>query len=274
MKTEDHRASAGFHPVGQRDGEELVEVFELVVDGDPQGLKDTCGWVNFMTAFPRMRQSVGNDGDQIADRPLRQFVSPRDDGPGDGPAGALFSGPLKEVGQLVFVERCQEIGSGWACRRVETHVERSIASEAALDAETARRVGQLVGRKPQIKQHAVDAADSERVEDLRQLCITGLFQSRARVGEDVGGPRKHRRIAIQSDQFSVVSELFEDEFAMTAAADRAIHHHQSRAEIQVLQNFPDQNGSVYGRARITAGRRRIGHCLEEQLFGEGTNRRA
>jgi hypothetical protein len=59
--------------------------------------------------------------------------------------------------------------------------------------------------------------------------------------------------------------LFEDQFAMTAAADRAVDHNESRPEVQELQNFPDEDRTMYGRARI-AGRRRIGHCFWRKMF--------
>jgi hypothetical protein len=46
---------------------------------------------------------------------------------------------------------------------------------------------------------------------------------------------------------------------MTAAADCTVDHHQPGFQIQELQNFPDENGTMDGRAGIVAGRRRIGH---------------
>jgi hypothetical protein len=52
---------------------------------------------------------------------------------------------------------------------------------------------------------------------------------------------------------------------MTAAADRAIDYNESRPDVEELQNFPDEDGTVYGRARI-AGRRRIGHCVWRKMF--------
>jgi hypothetical protein len=92
-----------------------------------------------------------------------------------------------------------------------------------------------------------------------------VSQNRARIGNRVRRPGEHRRIAIQADQFSVGSDLFEDQFAMTAAADRAIDYNESRPNVEELQNFPDEDGTVYGRARI-AGRRRIGHCVWRKKF--------
>ena len=43
-------------------------------------------------------------------------------------------------------------------------------------------------------------------------------------------------------------ELFEDDLAMTAAADRAVDYHESRLQVQKLQNFPDEHRTVHGRA--------------------------
>jgi len=46
MEADDDRAAAGRKPVRQRRGEEVLEVFEFVVNGDSQGLKDARGRVN------------------------------------------------------------------------------------------------------------------------------------------------------------------------------------------------------------------------------------
>jgi hypothetical protein len=51
METDDHRASAGLQPVGQRAGQKPLKVLELLVDRNSQGLKDTRGRVNFVTSL-------------------------------------------------------------------------------------------------------------------------------------------------------------------------------------------------------------------------------
>jgi hypothetical protein len=170
MKTDDHRASADLQPVGQRDREELLEVLELVVDGNSQGLKDTRGRVNLVMSLWAARKALGDRGDEIGGRPLREFGPPRDDCPGNCSARAFFSESLKKVGQFSLAERRQKIGRGLSCRGVKPHVEEPAALAATLsstlDAETPRRVGQLIGGKSQVEQHAVDPTDSERLEDL------------------------------------------------------------------------------------------------------------
>jgi hypothetical protein len=128
-----------------------------------------------------------------------------------------------------------------------------------LEAESAFRVGQLVGRKPQVEQDSIGATDSKLVEDFRQLGITGLLQDAARIGQHLACPRKHQWIAIKTDQFSVGTELFEDETAMTTGSDRAVDHDQPRRKAEELNDFPYEDGSVDGRAPVWRGPRQIRH---------------
>ncbi len=163
MKTDDHRASAGLQPVEQRDGQELLEVLELVVDGNSQGLKDTRGRVDLVASHCAARQALSNGGDEIGGRPLRKFELPRHDCPGNRSARAFFPKSLKEVGQFSRAERRQKIGRTRSRGGIKSHVERpaALTFNPTLDSETPRRVGQLIGGKSQVKQHAVDPADSK-----------------------------------------------------------------------------------------------------------------
>jgi hypothetical protein len=207
METEDYRASAGRHPLGERPGQKLLEVFEFVIDGNPQGLKDPRGGMDFVTSLRPAGQGLRDGCDEIRGRPMSDLGPPGDDRTGDRAAGALFSELLKQLGQLGFAQGCKEFRGGRSRGGVKTHVERPAARHSALNAEPAQGVGQLVGRQAQVEQNAVDGADSKRVEDLRQLGITGVFQSCAGFVEDLRGPREHFRIAVQTDQFSVGSKL-------------------------------------------------------------------
>ncbi len=128
-----------------------------------------------------------------------------------------------------------------------------------MEAESAFQVGQLVGRKSQVEQNSIDAVDSKLVEDFRQLGIIGLLQDAARIGQDRGCPREHQRIAIKTDQFSVGTELFEDETAMTAGSERSVDHDQPRRKVEELNDFPHEDGTVDGRAPVWRGPRRIRH---------------
>jgi hypothetical protein len=236
-------------------------MFEFAIDGNPQGLEDAGRRMNVVVPLGSAGRRLLDGCDQVGNGPVSDVAAPGDNRPGDRTARRFFAVTLKEVGQLAFVERGEEIRSARSGSGIESHVEGRPGRAAALNAEAADWVGQLVGRQSEVEQHAIDAADSERIEDLGQIGIAGLLQRGAGVGEHVSGPREHRRIAIEADQFSVGSELFEDQPAVSAAADRAVNHEEPRGEIQKLEDLTDEDRTVDRRAGIAAGRRRIGHWL-------------
>jgi hypothetical protein len=104
METNDHCAAAGLYPLGQRSGQKLLEVFEFVIDGNPQGLKDPRGRVNFVTSFRPARHRLGDGGDELGGRPVGNVRPTGDDGPSDRAAGAFFAELLKQIGQLGFAQ--------------------------------------------------------------------------------------------------------------------------------------------------------------------------
>jgi len=109
MKTNDHRAAAGLYSLAQRCGQKLLEVFEFVIDGNPQGLKDPRGRVNFVTFFRPAWNRLGDGGDEIGGRPVSNLRPTGDDGTSDRPAGALFAELLKQLGQLGFAQRRKQL---------------------------------------------------------------------------------------------------------------------------------------------------------------------
>jgi hypothetical protein len=70
MKTDDYRAAARLNPVGKRRGEKLFEVLQLVVDGNSQGLKNTCGRMDVVASFRPAWQRVGDGREEIGRRPF------------------------------------------------------------------------------------------------------------------------------------------------------------------------------------------------------------
>jgi hypothetical protein len=230
-------------------------VIEFVVDGDPQSLKHAGCRVALAPPAGAVRKS-GRDGvDQVGASPQWATATTIDNRVRDRSGRGFFTVERKKFGQLRFSNRGEKLGCRLALRGIETHVQR----RGPLEAESAFRVGQLVGRKSQVEQNSIDAVDSKFVEDFRQLGITGLLQDAARIGQNRACPPKHQRIAIESDQFSVGTELFEDETAMTAGSDRAVDHDQPRRELEELNDFPHEDGTVDGRAPVWRGPRRIRH---------------
>jgi hypothetical protein len=255
MKRDEDGPPAGGQSLGKGNGKGSLEVIEFVIDGDPQGLKHASCRMGLGPLVLAVRKAGCDGVDQIGARPQRAVSAAFDNRVGNRSGRGFFTVAGQKVGQLRFSDRGEKIGRRLTLRRIETHVQR----RGPLKAESALRVGQLVGRKPQVEQNSIDAADSKLVEDFRQLGITRLLQDAARSGQHRGCPREHQRIAIETNQFSVGTELFEDETAMTAGSDRSVDHDQPRRKVEELNDFPYEDGSVDGRATVWRGPRRIRH---------------
>jgi hypothetical protein len=255
MKRKDHRPPTGGQSLRKGNGKGGLEVIELVIDGNSQGLKDAGCRMGLRSPACGGRQAESDGFNQIGTRPQRVASAAFDDGFCDRSAGGLFAVAEQEVRQVIFVDRGEQVGGRFSLRRVETHVERT----GRLEAESPFTIGQLIGSKSQIEQDPIDAVDAKLVEDFGQLGITGLLQDNARIGQRGGRPCEHLRIAIQTDQFSVGTELFEDEATVTAGSDGAVNHDQPRRQVEELNDFPHKDGTVDGRAPIGCGPRRFRH---------------
>ena len=125
-----------------------VQLVELFVDGDPDGLEDPAGRVAARTAGGR-GNGLADDVRQLArggDRPCG------DDGPGDAPGEPGLPVVGEELDERVLVGGVDHVGSGAPDRRVHAHVEGGVPAvgEAPLghvelgraDAEVEERPGE------------------------------------------------------------------------------------------------------------------------------------
>lgn len=255
MEGDDDCPPVGVQSLGKDGGEKGLELFKLAIDGNSQRLKNAGGWMRFGPPSAARVKGLIDRFDQVG-RCLNGLIgAAKHNGAGDRSTGRLFAILEEQVGELVFVERRDEIGRRRSHGSVKSHVERTIA----LEAESAAVVGQLIRRKPKVEQNAVDPLNAELIQDFRQLGIAGLFQNAARIVQDFGRLSEHHRVAIEADQLSGGTEVFEENAAMTAGSDSAIHHDQSRRNLEELNDFPYQDGTVNGRATVSRGSRRIRH---------------
>ena len=224
MKADDDGPSVRIEPLGNRRCKGGLELLELLIDGDAEGLKDTCCGMGVVAVTSAGSQGTGDGFDQLAGRFHWVDRTPADNCAGDGPACRFFSITKKDVREVLFAKLGQQTRGRFALRRVETHVERT----RGLKAETAGMIGQLVGRKPQIEQDSIDSLDSELVQDFGQLDIAGLLQNAARIGQARSRPREHQGIAIKSDDLSGRTEVFEQKAAVAAGADRSVDDDKPR----------------------------------------------
>jgi hypothetical protein len=254
MECDDDCPPLGVQSVGKDCAEKGLEVFQLAVDGDSQGLEypggrmslgpPAIGIEDFVDGFDK----VGRSANGLASAANRDRVSNRS-------AGRLFAEPKEEIRQFALVGGRKELGRRRPLRGIKSHVERT----GSLKAEAACGIGQLIRRKPEIEQDSVDPFDAELFQDFRQLGIAGLIQHAARVVQDLGRLSEHHWVAIESDQFSGGTEVFEENAAVTAGSDRAVHHDQSRRNLEELNDFPHKDGTVNRRAPVSRGSHRIRH---------------
>jgi hypothetical protein len=159
METDDGRPAAYGKNLGKC-FQSSVEVVELVVYHDPQGLEDTGRRV-----YRPVPVATGNAlADQLGKLScgLDPCEAPGlDNSAGNPAAEPLFPVVKKHLGKLLLRESVQELGGGWTGGWsllelwVKPHVQRSLRSEA----EPAVRPGKLVRGNPQIKDYALNRSD-------------------------------------------------------------------------------------------------------------------
>jgi hypothetical protein len=256
MERDDRGAPAGLQSVGKRRGECLAEMVELLVDGNPQRLEDSRGGMGLESMPSAAGQRIGNRIDEIRGR-LHGFLSAmRDDCPCDGAAVTFFPEPEEKGRQLGFVESRQQRACGNALRPIEAHVERPVA----LKAEAPTVVGKLVGRQSQIEKHAIDFLDPQLVQDFGQLSIAGMLERTPRVREVIRRPLEHHGIAVKTDQFAGWPHPVEEDTAVSPRADSAIDDDGIGPEVEELDDFLDENGTMHGRAAAFRAPHRLRHC--------------
>jgi hypothetical protein len=255
MEGDDDRSAALAKTARQHGRKEVVEVFELVVGGDSQGLKHARGGMGLRPATRVNR--FADRLDQVGGSPNGTRCAPGDDCSGDVAAESFLAVFEEDVSQLGLIEGREELGRRNSTARVKAHVERA----AGLEAEAAAGVGQLIGRKAQVEQDAVDLVDVQFVEDGRHLDITGVPQDAAGIGQGLGSPGDHHGIAIETDEFVVSTEMGKDDATVAAGADRAIDDDKPRTRIKELNDFPYEDGLVNGRALAFRGPRWIRHGM-------------
>ena len=99
----------GLRRAGHFDQEELVEQFELAVDGDPQGLEGPGGRVD---RPPLAGHPLADDLGEPGGGDDRLDPSGLDDPPGDPPAVPFLPVFEDQVGQLLLVEIVDQVGGG------------------------------------------------------------------------------------------------------------------------------------------------------------------
>lgn len=239
MKSDDHGPSATVKSTGQDVVQKCFEVRELLIHGNPQGLKDARGRMRFSWPGPddllhELLEFVGASQGSAALPASHDFLD-------NSPRLGFFSIVAKDSFQFVRIRCREEFSDRVAGGSVKTHVERP----GRLEAEAAFRIGQLIRRKPQIQQNSINCRELQFIEDSIQLGITGLPQHNARTGYDLSCPGEHVRIAVESNEPTGGIHLFQNLLTVSAGTDGAINDRQPCRQLQLLQDFMNHDGQVH-----------------------------
>jgi hypothetical protein len=112
-----------------------LELFELVIDGNPQRLKDARRRMPRSLATCVARRSFASTATAGAGHGLGEIAGGANRPPGtkgddvarETPALRLFAKALEDPGQFLFVEAGHKFTGGFSLRRVEPQIERAFA---------------------------------------------------------------------------------------------------------------------------------------------------
>lgn len=234
MKRDDHDDSRRMQALVQQPPQGLLKLFELSIDGDAQRLKDASGRVP--RGIVRAAGSAGccNGVGQVARRANRAARAPFDEFAGHLAAVRFFGVLDKEFFKTGFIEPFEQRPGRLTLCRIETQIERTFAAKA----EASISICELVRRQPEVEQNAIDGRYSDLLKDIGELGITGVNKPAVRGDEVSSRMGQHHRVAVQADQCSARTDLFQDFAAVASGANRPIDDDEIGPEFEVLQGFP------------------------------------
>ena len=193
----DHRAHAPDRQVRQGDRQRGLELAQLVVHLDPQGLEDPAGRV----ALPagRRRHRRRHDFGQLPRR--GQWPGPHD-GPGDAPGQPALSVLTEQRRQVLDREGVHQVGGRGPGGRVHPHVERPVLAER----EPPLGPVELGGADAQVEEHARQGPEPGTGETPTPTRRTGPRSSVTRspkADNRCPGRLERRRVAVQPDDAQV-----------------------------------------------------------------------
>lgn len=164
METDDGGDTAGLETLVEHAPQRGFELFEFVIDGDAQCLKDlSCRMTASRIAPASIRRAVADRVGQIECGPNRVCGTPFDDISSDAATVSFLAEAFQKFAEFAFVEPGDKISRGLSLRRVEPQVKRPIRRKA----ESSGTIGELIGRQTQIEQDAIDGHDLQTGEHLR-----------------------------------------------------------------------------------------------------------
>jgi hypothetical protein len=105
-------------------------------------------------------------------------------------------------------------------------------------------VGELVARKANIQEHAVDPFEPDGIEYLGQIAEVGLREADGLAGEFAGGPFDRGRIAVNADHEPVGADRLGEQPHVAAAPERAVDHPHPGPDVEQGEHLGGEDGLV------------------------------
>ena len=106
------------------------------------------------------------------------------------------------------------------------------------------------------------------MEYLGQIGVAGLDQYDVLLGELLTREGEHHRVTVETDELAIRGNLRGEPGTMPASPDRAIDDGQARSEIEMIEDFVEENGEVDGDCHRRAPGVSRGVTAERIVFGK------
>ncbi len=236
MEADDDGPTAWFEQVGQP-GQQGIQSPQLIVDSDPQGLKDPGGRVD---RSPLAGNAPADDLGELAGR-FDRLGPPGFDNPSGDPATVPFFPKLiKEVRQFLFRPGPNNLGRREFLFRVESHVQGAFPGEA----KAAIRPGQLIRREPEVQQEPVHRFQPQAFENLQGLVVRGMNQGD---GQSFGrgfGQGEHLGVAIEPDHPACRTQLPGQCRRMSSRPHGSINENLPLRRLEPVHHLIQQDGPM------------------------------
>ena len=112
------------------------------------------------------------------------------------------------------------------------------------------RPGKLIGREPQVQEHALDRGDAQLVQHLAHRAIRRVNQRHGQAGGGLFGQGQHGRVAVQSNDPAGRPDGFCQGRGMAPCPHGAIHQDGPFDGPQPCRHLIEQNGAMHDSTRF------------------------
>lgn len=208
-------------------------MFEFSIHCNPQRLKHASRGLLASVLLKSSRYGSLNGIREITSRRQRLSSPPIDDHRRNLTTKSFFSVITKHTFERLFIRSIHKLSDGLARRHIEPHIERCIEriSEASCG------IRELIRRKSQIEQDAIDRFNPQFLQRRARLRVTRLLQEPPLATNFLRREPKHEWVSIEPNQSALGSDALRNLATMATCPDGSIKHGKSWLQFQLLQDL-------------------------------------